>query len=338
MPLFYEDTAAAPGVAVHGSVAVELEWALSSAWRPEFQRDHPSLARLYSGSPALAQRVREFWPEDSVTSCGGSIELIALAHHVGLLSCTEPGQLLDSLDMACSDAPLDLPFRSETQADQAALRNRLGRLRSSAKLRSRYLHLINDVWSGLAPDWELYGRAEVEAAVTRARQRTSRGQSWREAVTPGLCEDHYELLAELIGQLGPQGSISVVPAYFAHLGLVADLPGTVVIGTRAPDLRSPARAQTEGLARNLRALSDATRLAMVGSLHFSPMTVTELAKTFSLAQPTVSNHVRVLREAGIVRHRPEHGLRKLELDPDALADILGRLGQMFGPAPAEPLH
>jgi DNA-binding transcriptional ArsR family regulator len=129
-----------------------------------------------------------------------------------------------------------------------------------------------------------------------------------------------------------------VPAYFAHLGMVADLPGTMVIGIRAPDLRSGARGQTEGLARNLKALSDATRLAMVRSLHSSPMTVTELATAFSLAQPTVSNHVRVLRDAGIVRHRPEGGQRKLELDTEALRDILGRLGQVFGPAAAEPLH
>jgi len=41
-----------PGISVHGSVAVELEWALASAWRVEFQRDH-KLARLYSGSPSL---------------------------------------------------------------------------------------------------------------------------------------------------------------------------------------------------------------------------------------------------------------------------------------------
>jgi DNA-binding transcriptional ArsR family regulator len=338
MPLFYGDTFGPPGIAVHGSVAVELEWALASAWRLEFQRDHPSLARLYSGSPSLAERVMEFWPKDAVTSCGGSIELIALAHHVGLLACTEPAQLLANLDKACSDAPLDLPLRSETKADQAALRNRLARLRGSAKLRSSYVRLVTDVWSGLVADWEGYGRAEVEEAVTRARQRMSRSQAWREVAGPGLCTNHDDLVNELVGQLGPQGSISIVPAYFAHLGMVADLPGTMVIGIRAPDLRSGARGQTEGLARNLKALSDATRLAMVRSLHSSPMTVTELAKAFSLAQPTVSNHVRVLRDAGIVRHRPEGGQRKLELDTEALRDILGRLGQVFGPAAAEPLH
>ncbi len=248
MPLFYGDASGPPGISVHGSVAVELEWALASAWRLEFQRDHPSLARLYSGSPSLAERVMEFWPKDAVTSCGGSIELIALAHHVGLLACTEPAQLLANLDKACSDAPLDLPLRSETEADQAALRNRLARLRGSAKLRSSVRwHLVTDVWSGLVADWEGYGRAEVEGAVTRARQRMSRSQAWREVAGPGLCTNHDDLLNELVGQLGPQGSISIVPAYFAHLGMVADLPGTMVIGIRAQIYAPAQEAKPKGL-------------------------------------------------------------------------------------------
>jgi len=70
------------------------------------------------------------------------------------------------------------PLRSETEADQAALRNRLARLRArqaAVQLRA----LVTDVWSGLVADWKVMA-SRGGGAVTRARQRMSRSQAWRE--------------------------------------------------------------------------------------------------------------------------------------------------------------
>ena len=64
---------------------------------------------------------------------------------------------------------------------------------------------------------------------------------------------------------------------------------------------------------------------MLEALRGAPRTVTELAAYFSLAQPTVSNHVKVLRDAGLVANSPAGDRRKLVLQPDALADLLGHL-------------
>lgn len=49
------------------------------------------------------------------------------------------------------------------------------------------------------------------------------------------------------------------------------------------------------------ALSDPTRRAMLARLAKGDATVTELAAPFDLAQPTISRHLRVLEEAGLVR-------------------------------------
>ena len=47
----------------------------------------------------------------------------------------------------------------------------------------------------------------------------------------------------------------------------------------------------------------------------------ELAAQFDVSRPAVSRHLRVLREAGLVRERREGRLRLYRADPAPLADL-----------------
>ena len=49
------------------------------------------------------------------------------------------------------------------------------------------------------------------------------------------------------------------------------------------------------------ALSDPTRRAILGRLAKGDATVSELLQPFDMAQPTLSRHLRVLEEAGLIR-------------------------------------
>jgi DNA-binding transcriptional ArsR family regulator len=49
------------------------------------------------------------------------------------------------------------------------------------------------------------------------------------------------------------------------------------------------------------ALSDPTRRAILQRLAGGDATVTELAEPFHMRQPTISRHLRVLEEAGLIR-------------------------------------
>ena len=49
------------------------------------------------------------------------------------------------------------------------------------------------------------------------------------------------------------------------------------------------------------ALADPTRRAMLARLSKGEATVSELSKPFGLRQPTISKHLRVLEEAGLIR-------------------------------------
>jgi ArsR family transcriptional regulator, arsenate/arsenite/antimonite-responsive transcriptional repressor len=62
------------------------------------------------------------------------------------------------------------------------------------------------------------------------------------------------------------------------------------------------RRQAERVAKLAKALGDPVRLQLVDVLrkHAGKVCVCELVPLFDLAQPTVSHHLKVLREAGIV--------------------------------------
>lgn len=328
MPLFHDEPAAsAPEVVVSGSIAVELEWAISAAWQADFRRDHSVLAKLYDNHPELGERVRAMWSDSERTSCGGSIDLMVLAHHAGLLYSLDAKALLDNIEDICVDAPLDLALASETAEDRSALLARLRRLRASQPTRRRYAQLLNDVWSAVADDWQELGRAAVNAAVAERRDLYRRGSTWREVAGARVCSP--ELMADLVSALPPNGTVSVIPAFFTHLGVLVDLPGTVLLGVRTDNSGAEARARTELLARRLKVISDPTRLAMLQALRWRDMTVSELAAHFALAQPTVSTHVKLLREAGVISNRIEGGQRKLVVHQEALNDLLEHLGALF---------
>lgn len=69
------------------------------------------------------------------------------------------------------------------------------------------------------------------------------------------------------------------------------------------------------------ALVDPHRRAVLRLLRQRPHAVGELADGLRLSQPTTSKHLRVLREAGLVRVLPEAQRRIYALDPAPLHEL-----------------
>ena len=68
-------------------------------------------------------------------------------------------------------------------------------------------------------------------------------------------------------------------------------------------------------------IAEPTRRHILDLLRERPRTVTELVGSLDLSQPGVSKHLRVLREARLVRVRQEAQRRWYEVDPAPLAEI-----------------
>lgn len=69
------------------------------------------------------------------------------------------------------------------------------------------------------------------------------------------------------------------------------------------------------------ALSDATRRHIVELLGAGERTAGAIGENFPISAPAVSQHLKALREAGLVRVRVDGTRRIYSLDPDGLADM-----------------
>ncbi len=74
-------------------------------------------------------------------------------------------------------------------------------------------------------------------------------------------------------------------------------------------------------ARVLEALGDPTRRAVLEVLRGGAKPVGEIAKGMPVSRPAVSQHLRVLKEAGLVRDRREGTRRLYSVDPAGLAAL-----------------
>jgi DNA-binding transcriptional ArsR family regulator len=69
------------------------------------------------------------------------------------------------------------------------------------------------------------------------------------------------------------------------------------------------------------ALADPTRRAVLERLRSGPRPVVEIARGLPVSRPAVSQHLRVLKEAGLVRERREGTRHFYSVNGDGLADL-----------------
>lgn len=83
------------------------------------------------------------------------------------------------------------------------------------------------------------------------------------------------------------------------------------------------RAHASRMALVAKALGDPVRLQLVDVLrkHAGKVCVCELVSLFDLSQPTVSHHLRVLREAGMVGSERQGLWAYYYVIPDALEEL-----------------
>ncbi len=71
----------------------------------------------------------------------------------------------------------------------------------------------------------------------------------------------------------------------------------------------------------LSALADPTRRRVFERLKDGPHAVTEIARGLPVSRPAVSQHLKVLKEAGLVADRPEGTRRVYHIDPQGLGAL-----------------
>src|SRR3954468_14202962 len=80
------------------------------------------------------------------------------------------------------------------------------------------------------------------------------------------------------------------------------------------------------------ALADPTRRTIFELIAERPQAVGELAADLPVSRPAVSQHLRVLKEAGLVFDQPDGARRVYQVDPDGVDALRGYLDQFWNQA------
>ena len=260
-------------------------------WLLDFMRDHTD----------LYERIANFW--ESSPGYHAWDEMLVYANHTGTLLDETLDRYFARLPGAMEQRIEVPPMPSETPDVPPIVADRLERLRSSAELRERYLSLLKDAWAVLGQTWRANGRdAVLEAARNLQRGQPSTVEALRKLM-PGVTMLRKEQYEPLITAGLERNEVVVVPLYLAADGQsLFAMPGLLYIGMGLESGRKieAKREQAEQVANRMKVLSDPTRVAILRQLMHDSFTITDLANYFELSQPTVSVHMKALREADLV--------------------------------------
>lgn len=95
----------------------------------------------------------------------------------------------------------------------------------------------------------------------------------------------------------------------------------ICCGSDAPPMP---REAAEDLAAAFKALADPTRVGIVNRLStIEEVCVCDLTATFELSQPTISHHLRILRDAGLIEAQSRGTWAYYRLVPEAIDRLRG---------------
>jgi DNA-binding transcriptional ArsR family regulator len=304
-------------VEVRPSAPLELMWIVHNA-EASHELEGP-MGSLEAVRLELGPKVRSFWGD----GVRGFTEAVVLAQRSGTIFDLDLQRFFARFDEAASVAG-NPSLQSEPTSERRLLYARLERLRTDAPLRAEYKALLQEVWESVRAEWEAEGKSAVLKEVADWEGRIKRGAAYRtlldrQRIWPGRPE-----LEELTDAAAAEGRLVLTPGWFFGVIHVVEIDGTLYLGRRfrTPDQDGARRIVAKEVAGSLRALADPTRVAIVLWLASHPASITEIAKHFKLSQPTVSGHVQVLREAGLLEEKASGRSSMLTVTEQRLKDLL----------------
>jgi DNA-binding transcriptional ArsR family regulator len=325
-------TSSALRVRVDSSVAVELFWATMTTPEGRYRVDHPAIEEVAATRPGLLDEITAMWGSRDVApadGCGATWsfpELLILADRAGVLGVVDFHEMVTMVAAEARRAAPEPRLATETDRDRAVIRDRLAALRTDAGVRRRWLRTLLAMADALEEQWAGAGRA-MSSRACRARASQLPWADEAAVLRDWAHSDFGGVFEQALAQAASDGQeVLVVPSYWSGNGVLFDLPHHLLLGIPAQPGARESRSRTEPLARGVRALADPTRLAIVDYLVGTPRTVGELAEDFQLAQPTISRHVRLLREAGLLTETRQGNAVVLGANQVAIAALLDGIG------------
>lgn len=309
----------ATSLMVAPSAALELMWVLYNSGAEHVLEGRfatTELVRLAYG-PTL----RSFWAD----KVRGFTEMVVLAERGESLRDPEIRGFFDSLERAAASSAPTPSLLSETPAERSAVARRLEVLRTDTKVRARYISLLTEVWESVRVEWEETGRAAVIAAARDWQKQLADGIPYRDLLQRTRLWPGRPDLEDLADADAAEGRMVLTPGWFFGDIHVVELDGSMYLGRgiRAHGDDADRRHVAKHVSTTLKAFADPTRLSILMWLANQPASVTEVSRHFKLSQPTVSAHVQILREAGVIEDRPSGRSSLLSVREQSVREVLG---------------
>jgi DNA-binding transcriptional ArsR family regulator len=260
--------------------------------------DQSLLPGVSGHKAALRDRFVEIWDD----GLDRAPELVFIASATGTLLSEDPKPFLAALARLGTRPPARLRLLGESEAEAAVIQRRIDRLREDAGLRESYLAFLGAVWSLAAETWRKEGLKRVRTACREWERRLAGAAPVDQLLSPRhpltRSPERGRIQAEL-------PAFVVSPLFFCMSGgLFADAGEYLHIGVPASDLH-PVRRERDAafVAGHFRALAEPTRARLFISILSTPASVSELAAGLRLPQSSVSDHLAVLRRAGLLEAR-----------------------------------
>jgi DNA-binding transcriptional ArsR family regulator len=295
-------------VSASASLAAELAWVLDLLVQTARYAE-PALDELdrtlLPGVVALRPKVRDRFASVFGDELPGCPELLIEAATGGCLADEDPRRLLRWLSTLPKKSPVTPDLLTEPRPNRRLLRRRLALLDTDIRVRRAYRNIVADVWELAGPGWQRRGRA-VAARASADWKRTLKSVSTTRALVQ-LMPPRHPLTRieqpEVAALFRRRPRFALVPAYFCMSGgQLADLGDHLHVGVPASALE-PARRTRDAVfvADRLRNLAEPTRVHILIYLMSAPAGVMDVTRALGMTQPTVSEHVRVLAAAGLLR-------------------------------------
>jgi DNA-binding transcriptional ArsR family regulator len=294
----------------------------------------PWIDSLLEERRELVRALRASVGETDMRSVGAA--LLLLAARYGYDRDASPERFLRELSglprryLDAGDArPVPPEGDEELQRRHHALDESLQHL-ARPEISSALAHQLGRLWEVLGPVWSRDGRGVVEQAVEAFETAFERTGSVLAAL-PTHHFTRFEHLAEGIREAEGRGRVSVIPLFLAASGgfsFDVDERAYVGYGLQSESAFERRVHEVAELAQRTKALADPTRLmalALVGRFSSMRLTVGDLAQQIGVSQPTISGHLKLLRDAGLVAVR-RHGNRSFyTLEAEAVRSLLDDL-------------
>lgn len=285
--------------------------------------------RLAAEAPDVLVAVHGAWhgTTSDAPDEGASIEPFLLATRFGYVRDADPERFLNDAGALAARAATE---GGSWGHDDAAMAERLAaRLAAlaDAGFASHWSAAHRQLWRALRPTWEREGRPAAEAAAEAFRSAYEATGSVLAALPPHHFV-RFESGAASIEKAEREGRVVVVPLGLAATGgFHFDVDGTLYVGfgLRGEHVHERTAERVADLAQRMKAFADPTRallLALIGRFSGLHLTVGDLAAQANVSQPTVSGHLRLLREAGLV-HLDKRGNKAYHrVDEEAVRALL----------------